>query len=302
MKNLINSSLIAVLIIMLSCNQNEKATYTIPVLLPLVSTVHPIIGDIQKKENINGQVVYFNKTTITAPVTGYITDVKTALGNRVKKGDLLFYIQTKESKALQNSNASTPNEFGIIPVFANTSGFINSLNITESGVFITEGNIMATIIKNTDLVIQVNAPYKFSRLLKSKKRVDIELPDKEVLAVSFYKALPTVDPISQTQQILFKLKEFKPLPENLNVIVTFTSMDKKNSTILPKDVVLTNETQDEFWIMKVNQDSLALKVPVKIGITNIEEIEILSPALSKSDIVIQKGSFGLPDSTKVKIN
>jgi len=302
MKNLINSSLIAVLIIMLSCNKNEKATDTIPVMLPLVSTVHPIIGDIQKNENINGQVVYFNKTTITAPVTGYITDVRTTLGNRVKKGNLLFKIQTKESKALQNSNVSAPKQFGVIPVYASSSGFINSLTITESGVFITEGNNMATVIKNTDLLIQVNAPFEYSQLLKSKTNVAIELPNKKILTVGFYKALPTVDPISQTQQILFKLKEFTPLPENLNVIVTFTSTNKNNSTILPKDVVLTNETQDEFWIMKVNKDSIALKVPIIKGIENNDKVEILSPSLRTSDKIIQRGAFGLPDSTKVKIN
>ncbi len=301
MKKLIDSCLIAALLFMLSCNQHKTVNETVSAHLPLVSTVHPIIGDIQKEENLNGQVVCFNKTIITAPVTGYITDVKTALGNRVKKGDLLFKIQTKESQALQNSNASTLNEFGIIPVYANTSGFINTLNITESGVFINEGNIMANIVKNTDLVIQVNAPFEFSRLLKSKNSVDIELPDGEVLAASFYKALPKVDPISQTQQILFKLKEFASLPENLNVNVTFTSSNKKNSTLLPKDAVLTNETQDEFWIMKVTKDSLAIKVPIKKGLENNDKIEILKPKLSTSDEIIQKGAFGLPDSTKVKI-
>ena len=300
MKNLINSSLIAFLIIMLSCSRNEKTTDTTQVLLPLVSTVHPIIGDIQKKENINGQVVYFNKTTITAPVTGYITDVKTAIGNRVKKGDLLFKIQTKESKALQNSNASSPNEFGIIPIFANTSGFINSLNINEPGVFITEGNIMATIVKNTDLVIQANVPFKYSSQFNPKTTVNIELPNKNVLASSYYKTLPTVDPVSQTQQILFKLNKFAPLPENLNVIVTFTSLNKKNSTLLPKDAVLTNETQDEFWILKVTKDSLAIKVPIEKGLESNSKIEILKPELNTSDEIIQKGAFGLPDSIKVK--
>jgi len=301
MKKLIKCCLISIFLYSQACNQIETATDSTPVLLPLVSIVHPIIGDIQKKEQLNGQVVYYNKTTIKAPVTGYITDVKIVLGNRVHKGDLLFKIQTKESKALQNSSASAPSQFGVIPVYTNTSGFINSLTITEPGVFITEGNIMATVIKNTDLLIQVNAPFEYSQLLKRKPNVAIELPDKKVLAISFYKTLPTVDPVSQTQQILFKLKEFKPLPENLNVIVTFNSSNKKNSTLLPKDVVLTNETQDEFWLMKVTPDSIAIKVSIQKGIENDNKIEILSPALNTSDKIIQKGAYGLTDSTKVKI-
>lgn len=302
MNKILYSCLTLFLLLMLSCHQQKSRKETVSTGLPLVSTVHPIIGDIQKQDFLNGQVFYFNKTTLTSPVTGYITDVKTVLGNRVNKGNLLFKIQTKESKALQNANVSIPNEFGIIPVLANTSGFINTLNISESGVFISEGNTMATIVKTADLLIQVNAPFNFSELLQSKKSVDIELPDQEILTASFYKALPIVDPVSQTQQILFKLKEFKPLPENLNVIVRFTSLDKKNSILLPKDAVLTNETQDEFWIMKVSKDSLALKIPIKKGLESNGKIEILKPELSTSDVIIQRGAFGLPDSTKVKIN
>jgi len=301
MKKIIYYCLSALLLLTQACNHKKTNTNSTLKVMPTVSIVHPTVGTIQEKEQLNGQVVYFNKTTITAPITGYITNVKAVMGDRVYKGKLLFNIQSKESRALQNAKASTPKGFGIIPIYANTSGFINSLNITEPGVFISQGNIMATIVKNKDLVIQVNAPFEYSQLLKSKTNVAIELSNNNKLAVSFYKALPTIDPVSQTQQILFKLNKFTPLPENLNVIVTFTSKNKNNSTILPKDVVLTNETQDEFWIMKVTKDSLAIKVPIKKGLESNSKIEILKPELNTSDEIIQKGAYGLPDSTKVKI-
>jgi hypothetical protein len=71
--------------------------------------------------------------------------------------------------------------------------------------------------------------------------------------------------------------------------------------ILPKEAILTNETQDKFWIMKVIADSLALKIPVVKGLENDGEVEIIKPALKLTDIIIQKGAYGLSDSTKVKI-
>lgn len=301
MKKILQTSfLFVVLAILISCNHKETANDKSP--LPSVSTIHPVRGNIQEKEQLNGQVIYLNKTTITAPVSGYVTEVFTSIGSRVNKDELLFKIQTKESRALQNSNVSLSNQFGVIPVFASVSGFINTLNLTEPNVFITEGNAMATIVKTTDLVIQVNAPFEYAKLLNDKKKIEIELPNKEVLVALFYKSIPLADPISQTQQILFKPEGNTTLPENLNVLISFSVKEKRDCLLLQKDVILTNETQDEFWIMKVSKDSLAIKVPVIKGIETNDKIEILEPVLNSTDEIIVSGGYELPDSTKIKMN
>jgi len=302
MNKLITISLIVSFLFMQSCKNKETSKVEGSLPKPSVSIVHPILGGIQEKIQINGQVLYLNKTAITAPISGYISTVNIKLGDWVKKGKLLFSIQTKESKAIQNSKISTSNEFGIIPVYASASGFINSLNITDTGIFISEGNAMATIVKNADLVIQVNVPFQYSKILINRKNIEIELPNNELKTAVFYKAMPVVDPISQTQQVYFKLNKYTSLPENLNVIVKIPNKEKKNILVLPKDVVLTNETQDEFWILKVTNDSLAIKIPVMKGLEGNGEVEILTPVLKLTDKIIQKGGYGLPDSTKVEIN
>jgi multidrug efflux pump subunit AcrA (membrane-fusion protein) len=291
--------LFVVLALMASCNQPEIANDPLPI--PSVSTVHPVRGNIQTMQQLNGQVVYLNKTTITAPISGYITEVNTAVGDRVQKGRVLFKIQTKESQALQSADASLPNQFGIIPVYASASGFINTLNVTDANVFVSEGSAMATIVKDTDLTIQVNAPFEIAGLLNSRKNIEIELPNGEILDAGYYKTIPYVDPVSQTQQILLKPQKHHILPENLNVLVTFFIQEKTERILLPKDAVLTNETQDQFWIMKVTPDSVAVKVFIKKGIENDGQIEILSPPLGTSDEIVVTGGYELPDSTKVRV-
>ena len=127
MKKILKSTfLFVVLVFLISCSQKETANDTSP--RPFVSTIHPVRENIQENKQLNGQVIYLNKTTITAPISGYITEVNTGIGNWVKKDEPLFKIQTKESKALQNSDVLVPNKFGVIPVFASVSGFINTLN------------------------------------------------------------------------------------------------------------------------------------------------------------------------------
>jgi len=64
---------------------------------------------------------------------------------------------------------------------------------------------------------------------------------------------------------------------------------------------MCNETQTEFWIMKIANKNLAIKIPVLKGIENDSIVEIISSVINKNDIVISEGAYSLSDSTIVKI-
>lgn len=290
---------IAALIFTLSCKQKQSAQQI--VTPPSVDVIYPIIGNIQETGQINGQVIYLNKNTVAAPITGYVTSIKKAVGDHVNKGDLLYVLQTKESAALQNSGFSKSGSIGLVSVSAGTSGYISTLSVTSVGDFVSEGLAMASIVQTSDLLIQINTPYENTRKIIHNHQVEIELSDKNRLTAIYYKSIPLVDAVSQTQQLFFKLKDFQILPENLNVMVYFLKAEKHNCLTLPKDAVLTNETQDEFWVMKLTKDSLAVKIPIEKGLEANGKIEILKPALTLTDKIIQSGAYGLPDSTKVTI-
>jgi hypothetical protein len=70
--------------------------------------------------------------------------------------------------------------------------------------------------------------------------------------------------------------------------------------LVPREAVMTNEKQTEFWLMKLCRDSLAIKVPVEKGIENEGQVEIISPDLNPCDTLITEGAYELPDSSIVK--
>lgn len=301
MRKIVYINFVIGLMALQSCGNKKSATKEVQLPKPMVSITHPVLSDIGETTEVNGQVLYLNKTNITAPISGYVTSVNVKIGDRVKKGMQLFSIQTKESIALKKSGLNTSNDFGIIPVYASSSGFVNSLSISDPGVFIIAGTSMAAIIKSKNMVIQVNAPYRYSKILSNKNHIEVVLPDKEILAAQFYKKIPVVNPVSQTEQIYFVLIKYHLLPENLNVIVRIPTAKRQNVITLPKNVVLTNETQNKFWIMKIVHDSVAVEVPVTKGLENSTQVEIIKPQLKLTDKIIQKGAYGLPDSTLVEI-
>jgi hypothetical protein len=76
---------------------------------------------------------------------------------------------------------------------------------------------------------------------------------------------------------------------------------KTSAATLPKNSVLSNETQSEFWVMKMINDTIAVKVPVKKGLESGDSVEIVSPEFSPKDKILLSGNYGLPDTALVTV-
>jgi multidrug efflux pump subunit AcrA (membrane-fusion protein) len=113
--------------------------------------------------------------------------------------------------------------------------------------------------------------------------------------------MPTVDTLSQTQGVAIKINSDKQIPENLVAKARLVKSSKQNANSLPKAAILSNETQTEFWVMKLVDETTAVKVPVTKGIESGDRVEILSPRFSSRDKIIVSGNYGLADTAKVKV-
>jgi multidrug efflux pump subunit AcrA (membrane-fusion protein) len=269
-----------------------------------VKTTTVLNGSIDEIISLNGKSVFLKKNAVISSIPGYLKEVCIQYGDMVKKNDLLFEIQTKENKALENSGldpAISSSKSGIIRVVAPSDGIISDLNINSTGMYVSEGSQLCTIVENTEMRVQVNVPFKYNRWLKINMECRIVLPDSTFLDGNIYKIMPLINETSQTQIILIKVRSNRQVPENLNVIVQFVGLNHSKALLIPKKALLTNETQQEFWVMKILHDSIAVKVPVKTGIENTRMVEVISKDISINDPVIIEGAYGLPDGAVVKI-
>jgi len=269
-----------------------------------VKTTAVLNGSIDDIISLNGKTVFLKKNTVIASIPGYLKKVYIQYGDVVHKNDLLFEMQTKENKALENSGLDpqlSSSKSGIIRILAPSDGIISELNTNSSGMYVAEGSQLCTIVENKDLLVQVNVPYEYNQWIKINKGCKVVLPDSTFLDGTVYKIMPLINEISQTQNVLIKVHSNRPVPENLNVIVQFIRFSHSKAMLIPKEALLTNEVQQEFWVMKILNDNIALKVPVKKGFENNRMVEVLSPGLFVSDSVIIEGAYGLPDSTIVKV-
>jgi hypothetical protein len=269
---------------------------------PLVSVkASPLIqGEIESEISFNGTTVYLKKNQVVSPIAGYIVSANVKFGEEVQKDEVLFEIQTRESKALESDKATT-GDFGTVKALATSGGFINELNINESGVYVAEGSILCNIIDVKDLIVKVNVPFEYNSILIIGRKCRIRLSDNTSIGGSVFRVLPVVDEVNQTQAVLIKPETNRQLPENLNLTIIFINEKHTRSLLVTKSSLMTNETQSEFWIMKIEGNNLAVKIPVIKGITNDSIAEIISPKLSVNDLIISEGAYGLPDSSVIRI-
>jgi hypothetical protein len=276
-----------------SCKQQRTGQ---EVQTPLISvkTTPVKLGTIEDYISLNGKTIYLKKNRIVAPISAYVTKVNVQYGDIVRKGDVLFELQTKESKALSNNTAD-------IKVLALSGGTISEQIINQAGAYLVEGDLLCIIVENKDLMVQVNVPYEYNSLLSTGTNCKILLPDHTSFSSTIAKILPAISQTDQTQTVFLKPNTARKLPENLNLTVQFILNTHSRSFLIHKEAVMTNEKQSDFWLMKLVNDSMAVKVPVQKGIDNDSLVEILSSELNINDLIITEGAYGLPDSSLVQV-
>lgn len=268
-----------------------------------VTVTHPETGNITETVALNGVSAFLLKTSIKATTTGYLQKVNTQLGKYVSKGQTLFVIKTKEAQALGNTINKIDSSLhfeGTISIKSPANGFVSDLTFT-AGDFVQEGAQLAAITNTNSFVFLLDLPYELKPYLPNNKILQLHLPDSTVLNGTLQAPLPVADSATQTQRYIIRVNSSQPIPENLIAKVYLIKAVKQNAMSLPKAAVLSNEVQSEFSIMKMINDSTAVKVPVKKGIETNNNVEILLPPLSSSDKILLTGNYGLPDTAKVKV-
>ncbi|MEO5944860.1 MAG: biotin/lipoyl-binding protein [Ferruginibacter sp.] len=265
-----------------------------------VTITQPVTQGFTDFIQLNGNTIFQKKSVIRANITGYITGMRWKTGDHISSGTIFCSIQTKEQDALKNIDSREPSlrQFQIpINVSTSVSGILTAVNYSK-GDFVNEGDVLANITDPASLVLAVNVPYEYHSDVYKGKNCSVQFPDGKVISAVIREEVPYIDSASQTQTYLIRFSGNSLLPENMNLIVRIPVKQSQQAVALPLEAIQTSETQDEFWVMKMVNDSLAIKMPVKTGLQHDSLIEILS-GVNINDRIIVKGAYGLSDSSLV---
>lgn len=294
---------ITITALLTACKQKDVPADEVPQHIKTkVTIVQPVQQSLTDYLQLNANTVFQKKVVVRANITGYIISMPWKAGDRIGSGTVFCTIKTKEQDALKNLDQREPSlkQFQQpIKITTSATGFITAVNYIQ-GDFVNEGDILATITEPSSLVLSVNVPYEYNRYVYNGRTCQVQLPDGKKINASITLSIPVIDAVSQTQQFFIHLPANQQLPENMNLLVRIPMKQKPNAICLPLAAIQTNEKQDDFWVMKMANDSLAVRVPITVGSQNDSLKEVIS-GIGLNDKIIVQGGYRLADSSLVSI-
>jgi multidrug efflux pump subunit AcrA (membrane-fusion protein) len=290
------------MIIQAACTSAPPAADETVTSIPVVSVSTPVMHSFVNSITFTGVTQYQQKAVIRAGIAGYIHHRGWKTGDIVKAGGIYCTITSKEQQALKHlDQTGVLDQFKApIPVVAGTGGIITAVNY-QNGDYVAEGDILATLTQQSSLVVLVNVPVEYLDQVKAGTPCTVLLPDGRKLNTHLQSGLPAADPAVQTQSFIVSIAATN-LPEGANLKVNIPLSSPDQGMAVPVNAVQTDETQEHFWVFKLGKDSKAYKVNVKAGAISPDSLqEIQTDKIGMNDRVIVEGSYGLADSSRVKV-
>jgi multidrug efflux pump subunit AcrA (membrane-fusion protein) len=282
-----------------SCSKKDSEETETPLKGVEVTVGNPVTTKMNEYLDLNANTFFLSQEIVRATFPGFILKTSKNLGDHIKKGDLLFSIKTKEASA--SDSIYLENQFnGMVNIYARTNGILTELTY-QTGDYVTESDRLALIVDPSSLRILLNVPFQYSKNISVSVSYPIKLSDNKKFSAKVVKKLPSIDAVSQTQSFILEPNTPINVPANLNLIVNIPLNNFVNAVALPRSAVITNETESEFWIMKIINDSTAVKLNIKKGIESDSLVQIKEPVLSSTDRFVTEGAYGMPDTVNILI-
>ena len=288
--------------LLLSCHNSSRPAEEATVIRTPVTIVPVTFKPVTSIVRLPAVATYMNKSIVRATTAGTIDKVLITAGEPVNPDQLLFTIRTREAMALADKMAEdTSLSFkGVINITSHKEGVINSISY-QKGDFVQEGDEMAVVSEQKSLVFILDVPFELNQYIEKNRNCKIILPDNRQINGIITGKLPEMDMQSQTIRYVVRPATTDRLPGNLIASVNLVKSSNSNALVLPKAAILGDETQTKFWVMKLINDSTAIKVDISKGFENNDEVEITEPVFEISDRILLTGNYGLPDTARVTI-
>jgi hypothetical protein len=285
-----------------ACREGATATEKVPAVRTPVTIIPVTFKPVASTLDLPATSVFMNKNIFRAPAAGKIENILVRQGDFAASGQLLFTIKTREAVSLGNiaGNDSTLSFKGLININATEAGVVNKISY-QKGDFVQEGDEIAVISEQNSLVFILDVPFEYQSIADKNMECSIILPDGKRIKGTITGKLPEMEIQSQTVSYIIRPYSINQLPANLIARVSLIKSSNNNALVVPKEAVLGNETQTEFWVMKVINDSTAVRINIRKGYENNNEIEIAEPGFLESDRIIVKGNYGLTDTAGITI-
>lgn len=302
MKKLSVISVIALSLLLMGCSKmpgaDQKdapsdapattATEETELVVPVYAT-QVTVGDIHSIIKVDGLVDAQTTTSIVSKTAGELQNFTLKKGDKIKKDQIVGQV-----------DPSNPGmKYMPSPVKAPITGTVTSVNV-ESGAQVSPQVSLAYVRDLTDIDVKAHVIEKYIGRLAVGEKVHIVFeayPDKTY--TGHLESLdPTVNPSTRTLGVTIKLDDTKNVLTGMFGKVSIITETHENTLLAPSTAVFG--VNDSFFVYTLDANSIMRKTPVTVGLSNYDQVEILS-GVSEGDTIVNFLSSLLGDGVKASI-
>ncbi|MBR4599047.1 MAG: efflux RND transporter periplasmic adaptor subunit [Treponema sp.] len=239
---------------------------------------------------LNGSIVAKNSVQVYPNIAGKIVGSKVNLGQTVKKGDVLVFV-----------DPSSPGEqFTLSQVVSPIDGSVISIP-PKNGLKVSTDTAVLTIGDLSSLEVKTYLPEKYFGSLKigQKAEIRVEAWPQEHFLATVQNISPVVDEASRTVETILRFDERdKRITAGMFSKIKLYLSEYENVLSIPENAVA--ERNGKRVIFTVGADGKAQSHKITEGISVDGRIQILSGA-DEGEIVITEGVSSVQDGMEVSI-
>ena len=264
---------------------------------------------------------------VAPSVPGVVWETKTAEGQHVAKGDVLFQldsraadvaadfagktvqrerqlmkIQGTSEQALQNAEQQLDAarvQQALLQVRSPLAGTVTRVNV-KPGEAVDLTTVMAVVVDLDRLVVRANVPSSELTALKVGQPVEVVVERAASPLTGVLEFIsPQVDARTGTAEVRVKLPAGSNLRPGQFVTVRIVSEEHTDRLAVPVESVVKNE--EGASVIAVVDGDTATQRPVTTGLRDRGLIEIEAAGLQPDMTVVTEGAYGLPPETKVRV-
>jgi multidrug efflux pump subunit AcrA (membrane-fusion protein) len=243
---------------------------------------------IRQVVKLNGDVSSQSEVTVMPDTSGKITRIVKNLGDTVRSGEVIAYIDPSRAGQSYSEN----------PVTSPVAGTITSLPLT-TGSTVSSATVVAVIGSLDNLKITIYVAEKYSAYLRRGLPAIVSFASApgEEFAASVSAISPVVNNKNRTIETTLLLnRNDRRIKQGMFASVHLVIREENNTLVIPRTAVKNYNGNTTVYV--IDENSIARRIPVILGLANDSEVQI-SGGLKEGDRVITAGS--ITDGSPVRI-
>ena len=285
-------------------DRNAELSLTINTIVP-VMVENPQYMDFNEKITVNGRIDSKNEVAVHSKAQGVVIKKIKKTGDVVSQNLVsIGAITVRELedvqialRGIESRITELKEQLSNTSIVSPVAGIINK-NYFEEGTLLTIGSYVADIVDNKTLKMYINVTEK--EVLKLKKGDEATITTDVYSGSTFTGIIDAISPKSNDQYYYsVELRVNNPQLQPGMFATAIFNIDKSSlkTLAISRDAIVGGLKAPHVFVVK---DGKAYKIPVQVGISDGEYIEI-TDGVSTTDIIVKSGQINLVDDTEVSI-